>query len=286
MTAEQKETINFQLRYWNRLLFTTALLRHRHFDGHILSMQQSGTHWMRYMLGLCMAEVYRQPPPASIQSEVFIGNPRQPPSAAAWPCLVSSHSLPHALMYSRTFCRGFHFPRYLLLVRDIRYALVSHYEKWRDKYRVDFPTYLRGDPWGRLDNLWRCIELQNAYGCLAAAGAVETRILRYEDTLCDPVRALATACDFFRVPATPDIIARAVTASTKEEMAQHSNPCGPGEKVVRLDSRHPFTWYTAEDRAFFQRVCRRHLRHSFGYHYDEWSRDAAAGSPELSGPSA
>ena len=202
--TQLQQTAAFRLRNWNRLLFTTGLLRRRHFDGYILSMQQSGTHWLRYMLGICMAETYGQPHPDCIQSERYVGDPRQPPAATLWPRLVSSHTLPHALMYSPVFCRGLHFPRYLLLVRDIRHALVSHYEKWNSDYGVDFSTYLRGDPWKSRfrSDIWRKIEFCNACGRLAAAGSVPTQIQRYEDLHRDPAAALTAACVWFRIPAS------------------------------------------------------------------------------------
>lgn len=43
-------------RRWRHIYSAAALMRLRHLDGCILSMEQSGTHWMRYLLGLAMAE--------------------------------------------------------------------------------------------------------------------------------------------------------------------------------------------------------------------------------------
>ena len=52
-----------QLRHWARglnhgLLKPQPLLLHRRFDGVLVSMQQSGTHWLKYMLGLILAKLY------------------------------------------------------------------------------------------------------------------------------------------------------------------------------------------------------------------------------------
>lgn len=177
----------------------------------------------------------------------------------------------------------------LLLVRDIRHALVSHYEKWHADYRLDFHDYLRGviPPHKRRlrSDIWRKMEFCNACGQLAAAGAVETRVSRYEEMLRDPAGAVAAACDWFRIPATPETIARAVAMATKDEMARRSRPQDPHETVVRRDPRHPFAWFTEADRAFVQNTCRKYLRHSFGYDYQDWSgADTPAARPPTAPP--
>jgi hypothetical protein len=40
------QNIHFLFRCANHRWFNTTLIRRRHFDGQIVSMQQSGTHWL------------------------------------------------------------------------------------------------------------------------------------------------------------------------------------------------------------------------------------------------
>jgi hypothetical protein len=54
----------------NRGLFSLTTLRYRSFDGQIVSMKQSGSHWLKYMLGLTLAKIHNLPPPAHIQDDL------------------------------------------------------------------------------------------------------------------------------------------------------------------------------------------------------------------------
>ena len=135
-----------QLRHWvrslNRGLFKLETLENRRFDGVVVNMQQAGEHWTRYMLSLVLARLHDLPPPSYIEDVSIVGRPIYPQI----PQIVIVHgAIPHYLFRSRTFFRLLHLPRYLILVRDIRDTLVAHYEKRKDRYNVDFSTYLRGD---------------------------------------------------------------------------------------------------------------------------------------------
>ncbi|MAG55950.1 MAG: hypothetical protein CMJ83_06645 [Planctomycetes bacterium] len=111
--------------------------------------------------------------------------------------------------------------RILLLVRDPRDVMVSlffemtkrtkFYEEWGfDTSRVvehteDFSQFIRG-PVGRLDTL---LAYWSLWG--RARDAVKGfHLVRYEDMHTDAEGTLAGVLDFVGVPATPDVIARAV----------------------------------------------------------------------------
>lgn len=267
----------FQLRCSHHVWFNAGSLRRRDFAGQIASMKQAGRHWIMYLLGHTLAELYDKPPPHDIHDQRFIGNPKRQPGPAypEMPQLVSSHALPHALMFNRPVARALRFPRYLVIVRDMRHGLVSSYEKWKDTYRVDFATYLRSSPRRKryrfTNDIWRQIEFLNTWGRVAAMPEYDTLVVRYEQLQTDTPGTLRRVCEHFGIQAPDDTIQRAVQASSKDKMAAKNTRDEPGFNIVRRDKRHPFTWYTQADRAAFNHIVNRHLRHRFGYDYDDWS---------------
>ena len=92
--------------------------------------------------------------------------------------------------------RRFGLPKYLVLVRDLRASLASNYVKWRQRYAVDFSTYVRGDVRGRAYNsdLWWTLRFLNAWGDAAARAPHNVMVLRYEDL------QAATATELFAQP--------------------------------------------------------------------------------------
>ncbi|AKJ64453.1 sulfotransferase domain-containing protein [Kiritimatiella glycovorans] len=256
----------FRMRCLNHRWFNTTMVRRRKFDGHILSMQQSGTHWLRYMLSLCMAEVYEKPAPETIQDMDFIGRPKQPPKYSGLPRIVSSHSLPHGLMFMRPVRDRLEFPRYLILVRDPQHALVSHYEKWKARYGVDFSSFLRGDVRDKLyfNDIWRQLEFLNGWGRVVCDPFFTTMTLKYENMKRDPEAALKAACEYFGIPAGEEVVSAAVHRSTKSEMAERSRPRNR-EQVIRNDRRDPMEWFTEQDRKWWNAVCRELLDWDAGY---------------------
>ena len=71
--------------------------------------------------------------------------------------------------------------------------------------------------------------------------------------------ALAAGCS------SKDSELESFIAQTKQEQP------GAKMKVVRESERHPFEWFSADDRAFFTATVRRHLRNWFGYDYNDWT---------------
>jgi len=107
----------------------------------------------------------------------------------------------------------------------------------------------------------------NAWGAVVAACPDRTMVLRYEDLTADARDSLAKVCTFLGIePVAPDLIERAVTSASKQEMA---NRLDPGEdhadRVVNLGERDPNDWFGAADRDFLAEVCRRNLKYNFGY---------------------
>ncbi len=155
------------------------------------------------------------------------------------------------------------------MVRDIRDLSVSHYEKHKDTYNVDFSTYLRGDARGktyRLD-MWTRIRFLNGWGAVAERQPEQVAVLKYEDFVADARGQLARVCDHFKIKGvTPDLLDEVVSAASKAEMAKSPIPKSK-KAVVRMEPRPTDEWYSDEDRRFVAEICRRNLKYTFGYQY-------------------
>ena len=269
MTVRTSDELWFRARSLNRGLFNTTTLRRRHFDGLIASMQHSGTHWIKYMLGLTLARLHDLPPPAHIQDDAIVGHPKSVPLYPDIPQIVTTHSAPHYLLRSRSLFRIMHFPRYLVVVRDVRDALVAHYEKRKSKFDVDFSTYLRGDVHGKKYryDIWFRMRFLNAWGAVAERNPERVAVLKYEDLKADTRSELARVCNHLGIEGvTLDLLDDVVAAASKDEMAKRSNP-KVNRIVVRTDPRPADDWYSDADRRFVAEVCRRNLKYTFGYTY-------------------
>lgn len=256
-------------RSLNRGLFNPATLRRRHFDGFIACMQHSGTHWVKYMLGLTLAKLHDLPPPAHIEDNSIVGHIKSPPLYPHIPQIVHAHSAPHYLLRSRTLFRLLHFPRHLVLVRDMRDALVAHYEKRKSGYAFDFSTYLRGDVRGKKykHDIWMRIRFLNAWGAVVERHPERVAVLKYEDLVADTRGQLARVCDHFNIEGvTPGLLDEVIAASSKTEMAKLPSP-KKKSIVVRTNARPSNESYNDADRRFVAEICRRNLKYTFGYKY-------------------
>jgi hypothetical protein len=89
--------------------------------------------------------------------------------------------------------------------------------------------------------------------------------LKYEDLLADTRGQLARVCEHFGIEGvTADLIDDVVAVSSKSEMAIRAKA---GSLSVRMDPRPADEWFSDEDRRFLSEVCRRYLKHTFGYQY-------------------
>ena len=253
-----------------------ALLKHRHFDGFLITMQHSGTHWLKYMMSTALALQLDLPPPRFVHNDSsndFIGHPRHPRLYAAAPRLASTHSVPHALFDSRLVRLGIDLPPYVVLVRDLRASLVSNYEKWKERYGVTFKQYLRGDPRGRqyIFDLWGGLHFLNRWARVRRRFPAATLEVRYEDLQASPEVLLGQIFEHFHIAIAPAHIAAAVAAGSKQNMAAKLDPSSPVRNIIRDDTRPPSSWYDADDRAYFDAVLARCLVEDHGYDW-RWPR--------------
>ena len=269
MLIRTSDELRLIARSLNRGLFNPPTLRHRNCDGLIAGMQQSGNHWLKYMLGLTLAKLYNLAPPSHLADNSLVGHPKKPPIYPQIPQIVTTHSIPHYLLRSRMLLRLVHFPKYLIAVRDVRDALVAAYEKHKGDFDVDFATYLRGHVRGKKYkyDIWLRIRFLNGWGAVVERHPERVAVLKYEDLKADTRGQLASVCDHFDIKGVaPELLDEVVAEASKEEMAKRPSPDWR-LPVVRTDPRPPHEWYSEEDRRFFAEVCRRNLKYTFGYQY-------------------
>ncbi len=265
MVGHMSEQLWLRAHSLERGVFNLRTLRHGQFDGVLATMKQSGTHWLGYMLSLILARLHGLPPPPDIKDKSIVRSPK----FREIPRIRHVHCPPHYLLRSHMVHRWLHLPRHLILVRDIRDALVSHYEKRKSDYNVDFSTYLRGDPSGKKykDDIWVRILYMNGWGGVAERHPEQAVVLKYEDLKADTRGQLARVCDHFNIEGvTPDLLDEVIAAASKTEMVKRTKP-GAKLRTVRMDPRPTGEWYSDDDRRVFAELCRRHLKYTFGYRY-------------------
>ena len=220
------------------------------------------------MLATALSYQYGTPPPAYNHANDIIGGPRDPILYPRLPRLISSHSMPHPLLTYSSMQRRFGLPRYLVLVRDLRASLASNFVKWRQRYGVDFSTYLCGDVTGRGYNsdIWWSLRFMNSWGDALARVPSRITMLRYEDLHAATAAELTRVAAHFQLDLSTEAIAHGVAQSNKSAMAARDDPHRP-PGAVRVSGDELMPHYSAEDQAFVAEVCRRCLRHDFGYDY-------------------
>lgn len=259
-----------------------SLLRDRQVHAHIVTMQQSGTHWLTHMLCAALSEVYGLPDLAHIDDRRLIGDHKRPAVYFQIPRLIQTHNIPSPICHAWPLRSVLRFPRYVLLLRDIRASLVSHYEKHHARF-MTFSDYLRnhriiGNPvrW----DLWYRIRFLNAWDReIRRLPPSQVLVLNYEGLQGRPLEELRRTWVFLGLPAADaEVFTRAVARSTKDCMSAKESP-EKTARVIRRSSRHPLEWFTADDRAYFESVCATYLRQTFGYDYSRWDDVPAPARP-------
>ncbi len=277
MKTMTKTDLIFALYTLNRRWTNGSLLFHRNFDGHIVSMQQSGSHWIKNQLASVLSQLYGLPPLAHIQDDSIIGHTKSPPKYKNIPQIVHSHGYPHGLTLKLPFL---HYPKYLVLVRDLKESLVSHYERFKGDYgNCDFSTYLRGDV--RQDkfhsDIWSRMRFMNEWGRLVEQYPQSVMPLRYEDMKSDAGGSLSRTCDFFGIKnVTPAIVAAALEDASRDKMAEKPNPDITTIVVRKEERKNVADYFTGDNGAFFDATTARYLKHGFGYDLPTIERKMAA----------
>ncbi len=268
---------------WQRLQFLIRivqadvsnffLLQYRRVDGFLVTGKNSGTHWLKFMLSCALARQYRVPPPSHSsgrEADAIISHPRWPHRYEHMPRIGSSHTIPSIVFAWPWVMRRFEFRPVVVLVRDIRSAMASHYGKWQHEYQVPFAQYVRGDPTGvryRAD-IWWYMHFFNRWGDLAAACPDLVLVVRYEDLKASPEACLRRIAIHFHIDMSDDAVATALRFVGRDAIRARLDPTNT-EVVIPPDDARPDVTFARDDGEFLRSAFARHLRHDFGYGRDD-----------------
>lgn len=275
----------FRVHGLNRHCFNLSILKYVNFQGYLVTGQNSGTHWIKWMLSHALAHRYGVAPPRYFNNDSsndLIGHPKHPRRYPHVPRIATSHSVPaYALDWAwlRAVRRP---PPYAVVVRDVRDVLISNYEKWRGDYGVPFSRYVAGDPGGRAFtcDAWWYVRFLNRWGEIARRYPEETLVLRYEDFRGDPQGNLRKLAGHFSLDLSDADLAAGLAVGSKQTMIRHQDP-DIREQPIRMDGAGQ-TRFSAQDLKTLGAILDRHLQHDFGYPYFQVPRGyQTAGSDTL-----
>ena len=258
---------------WRRDISNFAMLKYRDFDAYLITMQHAGTHWLKFMMSTAIAHQYGLEPPQFIHnasSNDFIGHPKHPRIHTQTPRIASSHSIPHAWFDSRLVRSLIKFPPNVVLLRDLRAALVSNFEKWKDKYACGFSEYLHGDLKGKRFNfdLWTGMHFYNRWGRVQQRFPNSIYVTTYERLGADPRSEIERIFRHLKIDIDESHIESAIHLGSKTNMSTMLDPDEPVKNIVRQNDADPRTWFDQQDRSFFDATIATQLKNSFGYEFD------------------
>lgn len=259
----------YRAKVLNETWTNFSVLRHGAFDGMLVTSKNSGTHWLKYMLAVALAETYCIAPPQYFSENAvrpYIGWPKDKPVYPQLPRLAFSHTIPHRLA-DWSWARGMAgLPSYVLAVRHPMSVLASHHAKWEYDIKVDWLTYLEGDPAGaryRCDIYWLA-RFWNRWGQVMARQDGGILVVHYEDTLKDPRRILEAVDRHWNLKLTSAAIDAAIQAGTKDAMAKKVDPAA--EPNVLQNRKTSLTeLFSGEALEIYRRKVGELFRHDLGY---------------------
>jgi hypothetical protein len=257
----------FRMRVLRADLGNFGLIQHRYVDGFLISGKNSGSHWIKYMLSLALAEKHGLAPPrfcSGRQADSIVGRADRGRCGRGFPQIATSHTIPSIAFSWTRLPRFVRQPPVVLLVRRIPDALCSGFQKWRGRYQVGLSDFVRGDPAGKtfIADIWWYIHFFNRWGALHRAQPDRVLLVRYEDVLADPLTELGRIANHLGLAFDHATLARAVALSGKDRMRAMQDP-DAGETIVPQAGGVPVL--RAEHWQSLQAVAARFLRHDLGY---------------------
>jgi hypothetical protein len=260
----------FRVHGLNRHTTNLSLLKYYNFQGFLVTGQNSGTHWIKWMLSHALAHRYGVSPPRYFNNDSsndLIGHPKHERIHPHLPRIASSHSIP-AYALDWAWLRAVHRPPpYAVVVRDVRDVLISNYEKWRADYAIPFSRYVAGDPRGKafVCDVWWYMRFLNRWGEIARRHPDQTLVLRYEDFRKDPLENLRRLARHFRLDLSDTDLLAGVAVGSKEYMMARQDP-QITERPIRPDGVEGAR-FSPRDLEVLGGILDRNLKHDFGYRY-------------------
>ena len=259
----------FDSRVWKDNWLNFSVLRHGPLQGCLVTSKNSGTHWIKYMLSVALAETYGVAPPeyfSEAATQPYIGNPKNKSPFPELPRLAFAHTIPHRLTDAGPAHKLFGLPPYVLQVRHPMQILASHFTKWNYQLKTDWLTYLKGDPDGvlyRCDLYWLA-RFWNRWGELSERFPEKILRIQYEGVQADTRGSLQAISDHWNIGLTPASIELALNAGTKEAMALKVDP-NAEKNVLQQRSDSLETLFSGEALNLYQDIVGAYFRYDLGY---------------------
>jgi len=262
-------------RYLRHDLFRMSLLWQRDALGYFATGQQSGSHWISNLMASAICLQYGVPKLDHIRDKSIIGHPRMEQRDSGLPRLVRTHHAPSPLVHCAPVRSLLRFPKYVVMLRDMRASIVSRFERQTEELAgVSFSDSLRdhslrarGTKW----DLYKRIVFFNAWGDVAQRLPNQTLLVHYENLRANTPAELERVWRFLELPVSdPTMFAQATAECSKERMAER-DPHLRNIVLVRKDERDPVDWFNPADREYFSARCAELLRHDFGYDFNDWT---------------
>jgi hypothetical protein len=262
--------LKFQMHCWSEEARNFNWLKYRGFQGHLAAGKNSGSHWVKYMLSLALADHHGLERPDFLDVEsaaVFIANPRIQRNIRGLPRLMSSHTIP-GFGYDFGPLRPGTSPPVVVLVRDLRHVLVSHYERWKNRMGLSWSQYLRlpfDQEKARCD-IWWYIHFLNRWGDCAKRLPHEITSLHYEDLRKNTAPNIECILRHFDLHVPSATVRRAIETAPQYVREGKTDPDAP-DRIVSQQETTIEPYFSGEDGEYFRKVVAKNLRHTFGYNY-------------------
>ncbi|MEM6256993.1 MAG: sulfotransferase domain-containing protein [Planctomycetota bacterium] len=284
--ADQSSISPGPLRGWllmHRSMVRTGPLRmltRRNLDAAMVTMRSAGSHWLQWMLLQAMHEAYGLPLPEHVNDQSIIGTVSDFPAHHDGPRLIRTHNEMPVPLYA-ILNRFVRFPKYIILMRDIRHSLVSYFEKdAADARDASFSEFLRGkDGIFKADHvLFRHIRFLNSWASVRKITSDRCLVVKYEDLRSSAATELERVWRFLELKEPAEgLFDRAVAESTKDKMSAKET-VGDTRPAVRKSNRNPLDWYSDADEAYVRQALKQFLVDDYGYDYEDWSSRTPAES--------
>ena len=277
----RRQALEFAVQVARADLANFFMLHHRHLHGYMVTAKNSGTHWLKYMLSCALAHDWGVEPPAQTsgpEGDAIIGHPRWKPKYPDKPRIGSSHTITSIAfglpVLHSTVLRA---RPTVVLVRDIREAMLSNYLKWN--YGVPFADYVEGKPGGRkyIADAWWYMHFYNRWGDLARAQPDRIIVVRYEDIQAQPEFWLRHVGEHYGFNLSDAAIAAGLAFFDRDAIRRRLGS-EQDSRIVPDDEKRAKMKFGPAELAVLQDIFRRHLRHDFGYGYLSGQESVPAGT--------
>ncbi len=255
----------------------------------LATMQSAGTHWLRFMIAKAIVNFFdldyqfKNIHPISVVPGFSLKAPSQfiYQQRSEIPRVQQTH-----FRYVFPWSIFFRCKRSIVLVRDLRDALASHYRKalrqgqpeilamsflefLMDEQGIVRKTSVQGSLGGR-------VEFLNSWGTAHAKRPTKVLVIRYEDLMVDPSCVLKQVMNFLGIEVDDLFVERVVEFSSLENMkllGEKAMKSGEGKGMQEIMAVNKGVvgsfreLWVPEVEEYFQNYISRHLRYDFGYHY-------------------